>query len=540
MSTARSSSSRRREGAKAPTTRDPRVLDTLPLDDGLVVATTEWEFVWRWWAHASHGNPVAAELLQYVPPEALWKDRFLREVYDYLGQQHAKGASVTDTTVTAHLLHIAKALGKHDEWARLERFALMQDPEDPEELRQHARSVIGLHRTRSQLDMLEGAALLTRQVLEGKEPGGYLEARRYAEDLMQRLLTLHSKHAERGGPVTQEEIVTHLLQRVDPTRTPGIAWPWPMMNDLLGEIMPGDLIGLTAYSGNGKTLLIANLFLCWALADIPVIVFPTEMELRFLERVVAAFARVPKRFAEKGDWRTATPAQMRRYREAMRQLIGLPWDVVQQSSISPEEVVARVQVLRRKWRGRHVLVVVDHLHRLRYPPGVKPDDALGVADASQKLKNMALDDRDGGLSVLALYQPKQPEDEAKRYRPVPMFGIRGHSGAPTELDVHFSCFRRVVRTTSARRTPWGTERALYEHETDAHPAAGEFGKPGTKLDDEHFYASKDKDRVNGVQGSHMDTIGLHIHSPSGFIYEDDWLRGIEEDDTPPSQGEQQP
>lgn len=501
--------------------RRARAVDSVIGDDELSQLITETEYITRWYTYAVLKRPEALELYTMVPGDVFTKE-FFREAYEYVGDMIAKGEPADGMLVDVHLGRLAKTMGESA--ANLHGYltkAAYQDASDPEEVRHYGRALIRSHRGRSQVDIINGAAQLTREAMS---PASELTVRQVADDVIERLLHLHSRMAEVNVPVTQSAIVQHLLTRVTKEGTPGVEWPWEPLQKLLGVVPPGRVVGLTGFSGNGKTLFIVNLFLSWVLRGVPVIVFPTEMELGFLERVAAVLSRVPKEFAEEGDWRTATEEQMERYRDAMKSLVGLPWDIVQESEISPQEIMVRIKALRRKYRGKQVVVIVDHMHRLEYPNGVNADDSQGASLATKHFKNMALKDKDGGLSFMLLYQPKKPEEEAKQYRPVLMSSVRGHGGAPNELDVHMTIWRRVVKTTHAKRTAWGTPRALFAKETDLMPAAGNWGDEDTKLDDEHVYIMHDKHRIRGAK---LDVVMLNFHTPSGFIYDQDWLAGVD-------------
>ena len=491
----------------------------LPEDHPAAVQLLEDEFLGYWWHAAIDGKDAALDIRNYVPPEVL-QGELHRDVYAMLSDKLAKGEAVYDAQVLLQLYHLAKGHGKgHERLAEIERFSTY-GVQEPEHLRAYARRLVKLYRGRTQHDLLVGAAQLTREALaSGKS------VKRIADELLDRLLHLHSRAGEEHGPQTQQEIVTHLLTKLDNEKPNGIEWPWPLVQEALGIIPPGAVVGLSAYSGNGKTLFTANLFRELVLRGVPVIVFSTEMLLQFLERVVATMARVRKEFAEEGDWRKATKADMRRYRQAMRGLVGLYWDVVQQASISPEEIVIRVRTLRRKYRGMQVLVIVDHMHRLLYPRGVSADEERGAPAATRLFKNHAVSDTEGGLSYLLLFQPSKPEDEAKVFAPVPPTRIRGHSGGWNELDTYISCFRRLVEVTRLAHTPWGTPAAVYDTQDARMPKRGKFGDPNTKPDDEHFYLTMFKHRI---RGSLMETLMLPIHGPSGFIYETDYLAGVDQ------------
>lgn len=492
----------------------PTTIEVPRVDQYTLALAEEGEFVTQWYHLAHKKHPVALEMIQFVPSEAI-QDRFWQQAYAFLSQVYAKGEQVDSIPVQLHLQEIAnKNPGGQSKFDRIDAYFGISHTE--EDLRTFGRKVLSRHRARSQEDLLYGAYQSTREALANGQ-----SVKSISDRVMDNLISLHSRLSEHGGPVTQEEITRHLLAKLDSGKANGYSWPWPLLQKKVGLISPGKVYGITAYSGNGKTLLMCNLFRELVIRGTPVIVFPTEMDLQWMERVVATLARIPKEFAEEGDWRTATSEQMDRYREAMRAFVGLQWDIVQQPGISPAEIMARVRVLRRKYRGQQVVVIVDHMHRLDYG-NVSADDAMGAGKATEQFKNMARADREGGLTWFVLFQPKKPEEEAKQFRPVTgASGIRGHGSAYNEVDLHISPWRRVVKCTEYERTEWGSPLAIYEKETDNKPARASFGENNSKVDDEHVYLTVDKDRIRGAD---LETLMLNLHAPSGYIYEQDYLR----------------
>lgn len=488
----------------------------------------EMEFVTQWYHLAYRKEAVAMEMVQHVPPEAI-EDIFWREAYRHLGEVFARGEQVESMPAQLHVQNLASSIpGGAAQFEMLDNYLVV--PHTSEDLRGFGRQVIARHRSRVQQDLLFGAYELTRKAAQTGT-----SVRKISDNLMDNLINLHTKLGDNAGPVTQEEIADHLLAKLSKDKPAGYNWPWPKLQKVMGIISPGKVIGVTAYSGNGKTMFVCNLFRELVIRGIPVIIFPTEMDLQWIERVVASLARVPKEYAEEGDWRNASDEEITRYRDAMQALIGLQWDIVQQPGISPAEIIARTRVLRRKYRGQQVVVIVDHMHRLDYPGGVSADDALGAGKATADMKNSARSDRDGGLTYIPLFQPKKPREEADQFRPVSgATGIRGHGSAYNEVDIHISPWRRVVKCTEAVRTEWGTPLAIYDKDTDIRPASGTFGEEGTKLDDEHVYLTVDKHRVRGAS---LETIMLNMHAPSGFMYEQDYLRSVYRKRTPEELGE---
>jgi len=267
-----------------------------------------------------------------------------------------------------------------------------------------------------------------------------------------------------------------------------------------------------------NSTFLANLFPHFVKAGTPCIVFPTEMREQWLARCISSHADVPQMFAERDQWSLATPEQRTAYEFAARDLQRCPWDIVNRPKIGPSEIIARATVLRRKYPGQTVVVMVDHMHRLDYG---KDEADFVVGDATKRLRDWAADDREGGIILILLYQPRKPSDEMELYKPVDGYQIRGKSSVWNELDILLSPYRRWVKTVPGweknplLRTEWGTPKTLFQSKNIQIP---EFCKPNEadgKLDDEHVYLKIGKRRVGG-EGP---TVMFNINGPSGRIYE---------------------
>src|SRR5690606_7821419 len=127
---------------------------------------------------------------------------------------------------------------------------------------------------------------------------------------------------------------------------------------------------MTAYSGSGKSVWAANLAARWTRRGVPVIAFPTEMGERWVARAVAAETygaqRVRQWVVEKRQWSRATPEERELYAEMITEYRTRPLEIVNRPNITPAQITAAVRVLRKRWSGRTVVVVVDHMHRLDY------------------------------------------------------------------------------------------------------------------------------------------------------------------------------
>lgn len=291
----------------------------------------------------------------------------------------------------------------------------------------------------------------------------------------------------------------------------GIVLPWPKLEKACGPWVPGEAIGISAYSNAGKSTFAANLFLHFVRRGYPCIGFPTEMGAQWLDRVVAISAGVEQWRAEKQKWHGAEE-QRDRYMAAYDDMEKLDWTMVNRAQVKPQEIVTASRILRKRWAGQPVVVFVDHMHRLDYGSD-EPDKQAGAA--TQMLKNLAKDDHEGGMIVVMLYQPRKPSMGATQYGPIAGHQIRGHSSIWNELDVHISPFRMWVKTSEMNgKTAWGSVACDYE-QGKPMPKLAKPESDGSKLDDEHVYIKVDKRRVGG-EGP---TVMLHFDAPSGGVWE---------------------
>lgn len=453
----------------------------------------EWEFVGQFWIAAEKGNPVAHKAHALVAPQMI-EDKHLSMIYGVLTHRFAAGELLSGADLWAEF----NKAGTQDTATTLLDATL-----GVVDILKRADKVLESYRARRQIDLLKLGVEQAERSLE--DPA---RAKRVAERLSMALLDVFAGDTGNSRPQTRDELIEDQLDRMTRAEDRGITLPWPRMDEACGPWMPGDLIGVTGYSGSGKSTVTANLAMGAARRGVPVIVFPTEMREQWVSRCAAAEARVPQWIAEKGLWSKATDIQKASYRKALERMREWPWEVVNRSNVTPAELVSAVRTLRRKWKGERVLVVVDHMHRLDY--GSEEADAE-AGKATRMLKNFATDDPDG-LTFVLLYQPKKPEGDHAIYQPIHANRIRGHSMIWNELDVHLSVFRSWVEK-GVGFTEWQEPCGLVR--PDGRPAVAKPYAEGAQLDTEHVYLKPDKRRVGG-EGS---TFYLNIHAPSGQIYE---------------------
>ena len=320
--------------------------------------------------------------------------------------------------------------------------------------------------------------------------------------------------------LTRQQIVagerTRMHAPFDPSTR--VSFPFAKLNEHVGLLIPGDTVGIAGYMNSGKTLFTSALVRHWAITGIPCRWYPTESAERFFSRVASAHARVDQRYAERDLWHLATAEEKEAYDFALADLETMPWELNPNNDISPEEIIAdatqwlkRVGVDPVTGLPRPAVVVIDHMHRLNYGPGVEP--ALAVRAATRLLRNWA---KEHGVILILIYQPKKPPINVKVYQAVMGYQISGD--VAHELDIILSPFRRWVlvepgwRHNPLLRTPWGTPRCML---VSGHPKPCKPEAEDGKVDDEHVYVKVPKRRTGG-EGP---TLIFQIEAPSGFIYQ---------------------
>lgn len=379
-------------------------------------------------------------------------------------------------------------------------------------LRPYATRIWKNHKARAQVSLLEGALQQAREAIASKNG----KAIKVADDVINRLAVLHRGAGFGEGPETAQDYVELELKRMDPAnRVTGVRLPWPKLTHLVGDLIAGDAVGVPAYSNAGKTLFAANL--CWHFGTIdqPAIYWPTESRDRFLSRIYSVGAGTPQKYAEREQWHLASEKEREDYRFAVHSFAQAPYKIVPRANVSPAQIIAQSTILRREFTkthpGKPVVIVIDHMHRLDYSPA-KVDEVIG--DWTKRLRDWAVEDREGGIILMMLFQPRKPDLQANLYTPVSGYQIKGASAVMAELDILLSPYRRWVKVHAQDiRTPWGTPAA--EYNSKGFPVFAKPESDGAKVDDENFYLKIGKRRTEG-EGP---TVNLRIDAPSGRIYE---------------------
>jgi hypothetical protein len=460
----------------------------------------EAAFVAAFWAACERGEREAADAMRLVVPDYLEHTQ-LGSLYALLAGRYAAGKPLPEAEAIQSLAVPRSAVA-------MEVWRAVVDYADTYVVRSSAGDLVRYGEIICQHWQARRQVAVLRDALERADRA--LEKPEIAKDVgRQTLQALTALFTARGQPHRSRAEILEMLASEQPVEEQ-IVLPWRRLERECGPWVAGDLIGLSGYSGTGKSSFAAALAFELASRGTPVIAFSTEMRERWVARALAARAGVRQFVAEKRQWNKATEEEKRAWRGVIEEAKDWPWEVVAVGSVTVEDIVIRARSIRRFWPGQTVLVVVDHMHRLDY--GREEANKM-VGRATKTIRDAAAEDVYGGLVFLLLYQPRKPEDIEMLYRPAAAYQIRGDSTVWNELDVHLSPFRAWVKTTPYQKNAWGTPKTSTDWE--GNPVMAKPNGDGAKLDDEHIYVKIDKRRIGG-EGP---VIWLDFDYPTGRIFE---------------------
>lgn len=493
---------------------------------------TEQQFVALFWRLALAGHGRAARVAKFMRPEMLYHPS-LGTVFGELADRFARGVLQDDDGTRAELAAQIR------DAATIENLYFLATDSAGLQIGPYAKQILESWRAERIATYVGDEAGVLKEMLSREEPAAVLKK---AEAVMIRALAMQHEFSENSEPQSREEFSAAEREKVASKGVRGASWPYPKMQRVLGHLRPGKLYGISAYPGVGKSTVLANLFVGFARRGQPVLVAPTEMRDEWYSRALAAAARVPQEVAENELWDHTDPdvlrhlmavwdlrgaegearaeSDLRIYREnylrTIDEFAAYPWEIVSGADLTIDDIIARFAILRRRFPGKFVIGMVDHMHNLQYPNG-EVDKHVG--DATRRLREFCIEDRDGGMACICLFQPRKPEKatgDLARYKPLPVQEVRGQ--VAQVLDVHLSVYRQFVKVDpSEKKTRWGTPAGLRDPET-GFPVTCKPSDEDAKDDDEHIYLKPDKRRRHGGSRSNS-TFVLDIDAETGTITE---------------------
>lgn len=222
-------------------------------------------------------------------------------------------------------------------------------------------------------------------------------------------------------------------------------WPWDVMSEQFGPMLPSDLVTIMASTGSGKTTFVTSAIMGWIDAKVDLALISTEDSRdQIREKMAAAEAGIPERWLATRDMSEATKTQQETFRTTQRMLADVPILGLEDFGEKTLDTLQETIQGAMGWyedRGRNLqLLVLDHLHEI----GPRRDENQLDAWAQTVLMLRDVGSR-AGVVVVMVAQPKRPARETipAMYRNSTIHDARGVPQVETCSKQMFGLRRRL-------------------------------------------------------------------------------------------------
>lgn len=226
---------------------------------------------------------------------------------------------------------------------------------------------------------------------------------------------------------------------------PVFDWPWRAVQDLVGSVLPGEVVIAGAQSGNGKTQWIANFLARIARrTSLRLTVAPLERKPRELRGLWACLDLGLEPWpAFKGKWHLLRAGAKQELLAHMTAQVRPPLReriIFAADPTLDRKGLAKLVATAREWE--HRLVVIDHLHHMDHGDG---PEHRGLRDTMKLAKTLAQDYDVAILFTAQLNRGKgQGSDSYQRYYPPEMTDLQGGSAIEQVADGVLLLYRPLL------------------------------------------------------------------------------------------------
>lgn len=216
-------------------------------------------------------------------------------------------------------------------------------------------------------------------------------------------------------------------------------WAWPELDALAGAMLPGDLVVVGAYMGNGKSSLLLSQMDAFAAVHVPVLYVPLEVDPAVCRLRWAAWKlNLDVRHVIRQDWASLPEGS----REAIDGVLEEQAENPYIHFATPKRMTADVLFHWCTWAVKKVgakAVMLDHFHRLSF--GAGQSWRTDITEVARRLKDHA---RELGIVMIAAAQLNRVgHDPVDQYRAPDLSRIKESSGIGEEADVVLMLSRRL-------------------------------------------------------------------------------------------------
>jgi hypothetical protein len=222
-------------------------------------------------------------------------------------------------------------------------------------------------------------------------------------------------------------------------------WRWPDLYDLTGPMLPGDLIVVGAYTGNGKTALMLSQLDHLATAGYAVLYAPLELDPRQMRAQWAAWQLGYAWDAiARGAWNELPVGARDRMIERFKDQLAEEIHFAPDRRLTLDGLRGWIEdVQSHLTAGKRMIgaVIVDHFHRMNH--GADGNSyRLSISDGARALKDLA---REYSVPVICTAQLNRSGAQAvfDRYFPAHLDRLKETSALSEEADVVLMLSRRL-------------------------------------------------------------------------------------------------
>ncbi len=221
---------------------------------------------------------------------------------------------------------------------------------------------------------------------------------------------------------------------------PVFDWPWKAVQDLVGAVLPGEVVIAAGQSGNGKSQWIANLLSRLAKRTaLRLTVAPLERKPRELRGLWACLdLHLEPALAFKGKWSKLPAGSREALLSHMNGQVRPP--LRERIVFAPDQSLDRKgleRVCRTAHEWGHRLVLVDHIHHMDHGDG--PENR-GLRDTMKLAKRLA-QELDLAILFTAQLNRGQKGDSYQKYYPPEMTDLQGSSAIEQIADAILLLYR---------------------------------------------------------------------------------------------------
>jgi replicative DNA helicase len=244
--------------------------------------------------------------------------------------------------------------------------------------------------------------------------------------------------------LAQQQVAAAIARgRMDLSGSP--RWGWYELDQLVGKMLPGDLVTVGSITGNGKSTFLASAVLGFEQQELSTLYVPLEIDADEYRRKHAAWRLgFDWELVHGNDWNALPSGAREAHEAALEAQIQNPY----LHFAPPKRPTVALIGRWIRWGVEHLavrIVVIDHITRLDYGlPGAAY--RLAVTDGARSLRDLA---RELNIVIIVAAQLNRIADPVDRYLPATLARVKESAGIAEESRSALMLSRGLRRDVTA-------------------------------------------------------------------------------------------